>query len=86
MIWQLMIAIDQLFNVLVWLPGDGFGRADETLSARSWRMRDRIGLWRLIDIIFLPFERNHCMRSYEAEMCRRHLPEEYRKGNSCCAW
>lgn len=35
---QFAIAIDQLANTVVWIPGDGFGYADETLSARAWRL------------------------------------------------
>lgn len=78
MLKQLLISIDQVFNVLVWMPGDGFGCADETLSARSWRLRERVGLWRWIDAAFRPWVADHCRLSYESELARRHLPPEYR--------
>lgn len=33
---QFLIAVDQAVNTLVWAKGEGFGTADETISARSW--------------------------------------------------
>ena len=75
-LWQILIAIDQLVNTLVW-AGDSW--ADETLSARAYRMR-----WHktvaVIDAIFFG-EDQHCRNAYEAERLRRHLPPEYRQAH-----
>ncbi|MGE4336262.1 MAG: hypothetical protein AB7E55_09840 [Pigmentiphaga sp.] len=76
---QLLIAIDQVANTVVWIKGDGFGYADETLSARAWRLRAQSNAWRRIDRLFF-WDRDHCRTSYEAERQRRHLPAEYRVG------
>lgn len=73
---QFLIALDQLLNTLIWLKGDGFGYADESLSARAWRLRDRSKAWRRIDAIFF-WDPEHCKSSYEAELLRRHLPTTY---------
>lgn len=75
---QLLIAIDQSVNTLVWLPGDGFGMADETLSARAYRLRDQHPwLMRSIDTIFF-WDTDHCFESYLSEIIRRQLPSDYR--------
>ena len=72
---QCLIAADQLLNTLLG------GWADETLSARSWRMRNRSVKWaiarRTIDALFW-FDKNHCEVSYFSEKYRGHLPVEYR--------
>ena len=79
---QFLIALDQLANTVVWIKGDGFGFADETLSARAWRLRDQSNAWKRIDRLFW-FDRQgpkgHCQLSYEAELLRNHLPHGYRK-------
>ena len=41
---QTLIALDQTVNTLIWARGEGFGMADETLSARMWRLRERLAL------------------------------------------
>ena len=75
------IAVDQLLYVLLTL---GAGSPDETLSAAAWRT-ERDGKWLgrvfrpLIDLLFLPFERDHCLNSFESEVNRLHLPKEYRE-------
>ena len=74
---QVAIALDQLFNTLV---DNGF--ADETLSARAYRMTDTSIGWRdlheAIDWIFKQFGyHNHCYESYLAEINRSQLPKEY---------
>ena len=74
------IAVDQLAYVLVTL---GAGSPDETLSAAAWRTEQtgKLGgrIFRpLIDLIFSPFERNHCYRAYMAERQGAQLPKEYR--------
>ena len=76
---QVLIAIDQTVNTLVWAKDEGFGMADETISARSWRLRERAtwGLARaLIDALFF-WDKNHCEESYRSERLRRHLPFDY---------
>lgn len=75
---QPLIALDQLLNTVVWIKGDGFGYADETLSARSWRLRDQSNAWKRIDRIFF-WDNDHCRLSYESEMNRKHLPVEYQQ-------
>lgn len=78
---QFLIAVDQAVNTLVWAKGEGFGTADETISARSWRLRDRRtwGVARVfIDALFF-WDQDHCERSYASELERKHLPFEYRR-------
>lgn len=74
---QLLIALDQLLNTVVWIKGDGFGFADETLSARAWRLRDQSNAWRRIDRLLF-WDPDHCRVSYESEVLRHHLPGHYR--------
>lgn len=74
---QTLIALDQLANTVVWIKGDGFGFADETLSARAWRLRDQSSAWKRIDRIFF-WDADHCRKAYESERLLRHLPEHYR--------
>jgi len=73
---QVGIAFDQLLNALF------LGFADETLSARSYRMSDERFRWylmmRFIDALFF-WEEDHCYKSYTSEVERKHLPKEYRK-------
>lgn len=83
---EFLLWVDQGFNVLC------FGYADETLSARAFRSRNRIiGRFMLpiIDVLFawqtpdvLDDEGNaiesHCHRAYLKEMQKRGLPPEYR--------
>ena len=80
---QLLIALDQLANVLV-TPLHGGAWADETLSSRAWRM-DQQGkpwgrVWRpVIDGLFrLLGQREHCRQAYRAERERLQLPPEER--------
>lgn len=79
---NVMIALDQLAWVLLTL---GNGKPDETISAAAWRMerRGKIAgcvLRPLIDILFRPIERDHCRKSYEAEVNGAQLPGHYRGG------
>lgn len=78
MIKQLLIALDQVLNTVTWIKGDGFGYADETLSARAWRLREQSNAWKRIDRILF-WDKDHCRTSYDAEMMRRHLPREYQQ-------
>ena len=70
---QVLIAVDQLANTIL------AGHADETLSARAYRLsRDRGRHWsrRVIDALFF-WDENHCEESYRSEQLRRHLPFDY---------
>ena len=74
---QVAIAVDQLLNALT--PG---GWADETISARCWRLRSRRG-WnvaRLVIDTVLFFDPNHCEESYKSEQLRTQCAPEYRPG------
>jgi hypothetical protein len=79
-LWQLLIALDQLANALL------FGHADETLSARAYRVEQARKPWGrilrpLIDAFFyvitLGQDKHHCRESFESERLRRHLPPAY---------
>ena len=69
---QVLIALDQLGNALLG------GYADETISARAWRNREkRPQLVRFINWLFN--DPKHCEDSYESELRMMQLPAEYRK-------
>ena len=76
---QVLIALDQLVNAFAGLAlGDGW--ADETLSAKSYRLRQEKGwgkAYNLINHIFF-MQNNHCKAAYLSELKARHLPPEYR--------
>lgn len=61
-------AFSQLVNVTL-LPRHRETTANESISGRAHRMG-----WRrveaAIDFIFLPWERDHCRRAYEADLRR----------------
>lgn len=70
-IMNLLIAIDQLANVLL------RGEPDETLSSRAHRMRMKghpVWGWtaRAINLIFF-MQTDHCYEAFEAEQRRRHI-------------
>ena len=77
MLEQILIALDQLANTVAG------GYADETISARAYRMTHTSKAWHrfhvaLDCIVFLLFrQRNHCYISYLSELWRRQLPQEY---------
>ena len=77
---NLLIAVDQLLWVVFTL---GKGHPDETISAAAWRM-ERQGklagrlLRPIIDLLFLPLERDHCRKSFESELSGSQLHEYYR--------
>ncbi len=79
---QFLIAIDQLLNTMIPTAGEGFGKSDETISARAWRLREK-KVWNaakiVIDSFFLRFfsEKDHCEQSYLSELRRKQLPPEY---------
>ena len=71
---QIAIAFDQLVNAVFG------GYADETLSARCWRLRKYQPykfLRPLIDGLFF-WQDGHCEASYESEKQRYQLPQEYK--------
>lgn len=80
--YQLMIAIDQLLNVLI-TPLQRGAYADETMSSRAYRM-DRDGkpwgkvLRPIIDFIFLWQTTDHCWHAFIKERERAQLPPEFR--------
>lgn len=73
---NVLISVDQMINSLIG------GQADETLSARAWRLRLVSPYWRVaqvvIDALFF-WQTEHCKESYFAEFERKHLPPEYSK-------
>lgn len=78
---HLLIALDQLAWVVLTL---GKGYPDETISAAAWRMEQRgkiagCVLRPLVDLLFLPIERDHCQLSFESEVRGAHLPAAYRE-------
>lgn len=83
-IYQLLIAIDQLLNVLI-TPLQAGAWADETMSARAYRMHRDGKPWGrilrpVIDWLFAwqAAEGGHCRRAYERERERFHQAPEYR--------
>lgn len=77
-VWELLIGIDQLLNVIVWIDNDGWGRIDEMLSARAWRLRNSCQLHIYIDKLFF-WQTQHCKSAYDTELNRKQLPREYSK-------
>ena len=78
---NVLIALDQLLYVLLTL---GAGSPDETLSAAAYRTEQsgKLGgrIFRpVIDLLFLPVEREHCRKAYESERLGQQLPPEYRR-------
>jgi len=74
---QFLIAVDQLLNTLVYAKHEGFGFADETVSARAWRLRRSFFWYNVMRNIDLIFGQHHCKNSYEAECLRMQLPTKY---------
>lgn len=72
---QILIAIDQFVNACLG------GWADETLSCRAWRQREKKRRWkimrRVIDALFF-MQKEHCRQAFESEKNRRHFPPEMR--------
>lgn len=72
--YEVFVALDQLVNAVLG------GYADETISARSWRLRAvRPYSWLrpAIDRLFF-WQPSHCEGAYESERMRSQLPVEYR--------
>ena len=76
-LYHIAIALDQLLNAALG------GYADETLSSRTYR-RASVAKpkrrWRvahkLIDSLVF-WQAEHCKKSYEMEVLRRHLPVDF---------
>lgn len=72
---QIIVALDQFLNTVTG------GWADETFSARCWRLRNKSRGWaiarRVVDGVLF-FDKDHCKESYESERSGRHLPPELR--------
>ena len=80
---QVLIAIDQLANALFG------GYADETLSSRAHRMRQKgQTYWRwtagFIDMLFF-WQKGHCEAAWHSEMKRLQLPPHMRDSTSYTA-
>jgi len=80
--WQLLIALDQLANVLI-TPGSDAAWADETMSSRAFRMWVKGKPWGLIfkptiDFLFRWQSANHCEEAYRSERQRLYSPPEMR--------
>jgi hypothetical protein len=73
-LFEVLVAVDQLANAILG------GWADETMSARCWRLQaQRPYSWLRIAIDRLFFwQPNHCQSAYESEQVRSQLPAEYR--------
>jgi len=75
-ILQVLLGIDQLVNTLLG------GYADESISSRCWRLRNKSSFWSfmrvLVDTLFF-FQTNHCQKAYESEQLRLQEPPEFRK-------
>jgi hypothetical protein len=71
------IPLDRVLNTRVKVADDGYGYADEMLSARAWRLRKKSRLYIWIDRLFF-WDKDHCEECYKIEMERKQLPPEYR--------
>lgn len=71
---QVAIAFDQQINTLLG------GYADETISSRAWRCRNKSKVWKVaryaIDKLFF-WQPDHCQSAYEAEKLRQQLPRNF---------
>lgn len=82
-IFQILISIDQLANAIAG------GYADETLSSRAHRMRQKgQTYWRwaagFIDMLFF-WQEGHCEAAWHSEMKRQQLPPNMRGSTSYTA-
>lgn len=78
---QLLIALDQLANVMIGLVCGYQSWSDETLSAKAYRLeleRGRTWARKLIDGLFF-FDKDHCRTSYESEVLKRQMPPSMRE-------
>ena len=77
---QWLLALDQWVNTYWHIEGDGWGMADEAISARAFRchlqglISDRP--MRAINGLFF-WQENHCYQAWRSEIERRQLPDHY---------
>ncbi len=80
-LFQLLVGIDQLLNVIIFMFIGHKAWCDETLSAHCWRIRLTHGRkwpsWIVDHIIF--WEKDHCKTAYESEVNGMHLHPSERK-------
>lgn len=78
---QPLIALDQFVNTCIKIKGDGWGKADETISARVFRcyLQGYISdtAYLAIDTLFF-WQDVHCYLSWRSEIERKQLPNYYR--------
>ena len=71
---QIALGFDQLANTLIG------GMADETLSARAYRNKNKSKNWKVfhdfVNRLFF-WQADHCYESYLSERARNQLPAEY---------
>lgn len=84
---QFAVSVDQTMNTLWYIHGEGFGMADEMISARAMRAHlqglidDKV--MNAINMLFFwqrneQGVRNHCHRAWRSEWDRNQLPNHYR--------
>lgn len=79
-ILNVLIALDQFLFCLLTLGGSF---PDETASSGAWRSEQQ-GRWQgklfrpLIDWLFWPIQRDHCMHAYNSERNKLQLPRDMR--------
>lgn len=83
-----LLSIDQLVNVFMYSRSDklkygyGFGKADETISARCYRLRMTSTFWgwmfSFVNKLFF-WQEGHCETAYLHEVERRQMPSVYNK-------
>ncbi len=83
---QFLISVDQTLNTLWKIKGEGYGMADEMISARAFRAHLQ-GLisdvpMRVINALFF-WQENHCYQAWLTELNRNQLPGHYR--NTPCS-
>jgi len=77
---QVFLALDQFGNAFFL-----FGWADESVSSRSWRLRNRSRFWLVMRVLVdktalvIFGQLNHCQKAYESEQLRLQEPPEFRK-------
>ncbi|OXE36894.1 MAG: pseudouridine synthase [Phenylobacterium zucineum] len=77
-ILRVLIALDQLINVVICN-----GEPDETMSSVAYRMEQQGRFWGfmrpVIDLLFRPFQKDHCRLAYESEKLKLQLSPEFQK-------
>jgi len=74
-IFNVLLGFDQFVNT--WF----MGFPDETLSARTYRLRNRNSFWKFTHLLInalLFFQKEHCKMAYIAELERKQSPMEER--------